>query len=95
VTVLPGSLCIGLFGAGQADKSKRVPLCQVSGWCLLSARCVWTHGICIAVLEELVTPAGKDNSTKLVNVFPVVTGQAVSPLASSLVYNSQRAISFQ
>lgn len=55
----------------------------------------WTHGIHIAVLKEFVTTAGKDDGTKLVNVFPVFTGQAGSPLASSLVYNSQKAINMQ
>lgn len=49
----------------------------------------WTHGVHIAVLKELKTTAGKDNVTKLLNVFPIFTGQAGFPLASSLVYNSE------
>lgn len=55
----------------------------------------WTHGIHeihIAVLKELVTTAGKDNGAKLANVFPVFSG---SPLVSSSVCNSQKAIHWQ
>lgn len=88
MSALPASLCVGQFRAGQADTSKRASLSQVAG-------AVRDAGICIAVLKELVTAAGKDSGTRLENVFPAVTGQGGFPLASSLVCNSQRAINLQ
>ena len=87
-----------MLGCLEQDKQTKArgflsPRSQ-AGTCLVQDA-GWTHGIRIAVLKEPVTTAGKDNGTKLVNVFPVFTGQAGSPLASSLVYNSQRAINLQ
>lgn len=84
-------LFFGQFRAGKADKSKSAPPRYQAGACSVpdAGQTHDIYGVHIAVLKELVMTAGKDNGTELVHVFPVFTS---SPLVSSSVYNSQKAI---
>lgn len=60
---LPGFLCAG----GEQEDSSLLDLRLVSPQCKISQG---------AVLKELVTTAWRDSGTKLVSLFPVLTGQA-------------------